>query len=81
MAFIGGIIIGISSTLNLYIYGRITGLSGVFNSVIKADRKAGFYWKYALVTGMLTTTVPIFLVTDYGVWKTENFEIIFFDPP
>ena len=36
-ALVGGTLIAISTSLNLYFYGRITGMSGVFNSLIKLD--------------------------------------------
>ena len=49
----GGLLIGISSTLNLYLYGRITGLSGAFNSLIKYDKNAGFLWKIAFILGLI----------------------------
>ena len=53
-ATIGGILIAISTTLNLLIYGKITGLSGIFNSIIKYDVKAGFFWKYCFFVGLIT---------------------------
>jgi hypothetical protein len=36
-ALIGGTLIAISTSLNLLLYGRITGLSGAFNSIIRFD--------------------------------------------
>ena len=53
-ATIGEILIAISTTLNLLIYGKITGLSGIFNSIIKYDVKAGFFWKYCFFVGLIT---------------------------
>ncbi len=34
-AIIGGIFIGIACTLNYYLYGRIVGMSGLFNTLFK----------------------------------------------
>jgi hypothetical protein len=51
---IGGVLIAISTTLNLLLYGRITGLSGAFNSMIKYDTKAGFDWKTVFFVGLIT---------------------------
>jgi uncharacterized membrane protein YedE/YeeE len=53
-ATIGGVLISISTTLNLLLYGRITGLSGAFNSMIKHDKPAGFDWKTVLMVGLFT---------------------------
>jgi hypothetical protein len=56
-AAIGGALIALSTTLNLLLYGRITGLSGIFNSVIKYDLSAGFVWKTCFFVGLLTIPV------------------------
>jgi hypothetical protein len=53
-AVIGGILIAISATLNLWIYGRVSGLSGIFNSVIKYDKKNGFFYKFCFFVGIIT---------------------------
>ena len=53
-AVIGGSLIAAATSLNLYMYGRITGISGVFNSIVKADFKGGFIWKYCFLLGLLT---------------------------
>ena len=37
-AIIGGSLIALSSTLNLLLYGRVTGISGILTSVIKLDK-------------------------------------------
>ena len=58
-ALIGGVLIAISTTLNLLLFGRITGLSGIFNSVIKYDQKSGFDWKAPFIVGLFT--VPVIL--------------------
>ena len=79
-AFIGGLFIGLSATLNLLFLGRITGLSGMFNSIVKFDWPAGFYWKYAFVTGMITVAVPMrFLAGDDGTYSFGDWDIVLFD--
>jgi len=61
-ALVGGTLIAISTTLNLYFYGRITGLSGIFNSVMRHDLKAGFEWKTTFFLGLLTIPVLAFQI-------------------
>jgi uncharacterized membrane protein YedE/YeeE len=61
-ALIGGLLIALSTTLNLYYYGRITGLSGIFNTIIKHDTKAGFLWKYCFMIGLVTPPVLLYLI-------------------
>ncbi len=56
-ALIGGAFIALASTLNLYHYGRITGLSGMFYTVSTADKSSGLYWKYSFLCGLLTFPV------------------------
>lgn len=53
-ALIGGTAIAICTTLNLFLYGRITGLSGSFNSIIKYDKPAGFDFKTTFFAGLFT---------------------------
>ena len=79
-ATFGGILIGIATTLNLLIYGRITGNSGIFNTLIKLKHDEGLRWKVAFFSGLVASTYLIYLITDKGVWKTSSFDIIFYDP-
>ena len=53
-ALIGGTLIAISTTLNLLLYGRITGLSGSFNTIIRLDKEGGLHWKFVFLTGLIT---------------------------
>ena len=53
-AIIGGSLIALSSTLNLLLYGRVTGISGILTSVIKLDKAQGFYYKYFFIVGLIT---------------------------
>lgn len=65
-AFFGGVLIGISSSLNLFFTGRITGLSGLFFSLIKFDIPGGFYWKYAFFVGLISGALPLYYGSDNG---------------
>lgn len=80
-AFIGGILIGLATTLNLWSYGRITGNSGIFNTLIKFSFKDGFRWKFSFFAGLITSSYIMFLVSDkHGGWHTSSVSITFFDP-
>jgi uncharacterized membrane protein YedE/YeeE len=77
-ALIGGTLISISTTLNLLLYGRITGLSGAFNSMIKYDKPAGFDWKTCFFVALFT--IPAILNQIYGnVIVNGDFKFIMFD--
>jgi uncharacterized membrane protein YedE/YeeE len=54
MACIGGIIIAISSSLNLLLKGRITGISGIFFGIITFN---DIIWRFAFLLGMLFSTI------------------------
>ena len=56
-AALGGAILGIATSLNLKLFLRTTGMSGVFNSLIKYDHSSGFMWKYFVFLGMITVPV------------------------
>jgi hypothetical protein len=77
-ALIGGTLIAITTSLNLLLYGRITGLSGIFNSVIKYDVKAGFEWKLAFMTGLITFPVLMYEIFGAAI-VSGNFYFIMFD--
>jgi uncharacterized protein len=79
-AILGGILIGIATTLNLLTYGRITGNSGIFNTLIKLKHDEGLRWKLSFFSGLVTSSYLIFLITDGGAWHTKSFDIYFFDP-
>lgn len=60
-------------------YGRITGLSGAFNSVVKYDKAAGFEWKAAFMIALMT--IPALLNQIYGnvIVTKEGFTFRMFD--
>ena len=63
-AFIGGCFISLATTLNMLYYGRITGLSGAFNTLVKQDKTGGLYWKTCFFTALLT--FPVLLSVIFG---------------
>jgi uncharacterized membrane protein YedE/YeeE len=76
---LGGVLIALATTLNLLLYGRITGLSGAFNSMIKYDKPAGFEWKTTFFVGLIT--IPAILNQIYGtrIVRDDGFTFIMFD--
>lgn len=74
LALVGGLLIGLSTTLNLYWYGRITGMSGIFNTLIKVDKEAGFQWKFSFFAGLIFIPSLIFYIVGS---KDKN--MVFFD--
>lgn len=79
-ALIGGIIIGLATTINLSLYGRITGNSGIFNALIKFNFKEGFLWKLSFFSGICSAGYLFYICTDKGKWENDSFTIYFFDP-
>lgn len=51
-AIFGGILLSISTSIHLYLKGRITGMSGIFYSIVTFDASS-FYWKLCLFSGMI----------------------------
>ena len=60
LAILGGILIALSTSLNLFIKGRITGMSGIYYSLTTIEIKS-FFWKASLVCGMIFITCIIYL--------------------
>jgi uncharacterized membrane protein YedE/YeeE len=48
---IGGVLIGLSSSLMLWGLGRITGISGIYSSLFSL--KFDNFWKYSFLLGLL----------------------------
>ena len=61
------------------LYGRITGLSGAFNIIIKYDKANGFEWKTLLFVGLIT--VPALLNQIYGnkIVSESGYTFVMFD--
>jgi len=80
LALVGGVIIGLATTINLTTYGRITGNSGIFNTLIKFDMRSGFRWKYSFFSGLIAASYSLFMIMGKsGGWEIKGFNIILFD--
>ena len=78
-ALLGGLLIGISASLNLFLMGRITGLSGIFNSLFWIDIAGGFYWKLAFFSGLISSSMLLYFLSTDGSFTFDNFKITLFD--
>jgi uncharacterized protein len=78
MAVLGGILIGISSTIHLLMMGRVTGFSGIFYSLITFD-KHSFFWKSSLISGVLFAASV--LMVSAGTDKIGNTDSTIYDVP
>jgi len=78
-AVVGGLLIGLSSTLNLRQYGRVTGLSGYFNTVIKGDVQGELQRKYAFLAGLISLPVLLFYIFGTQINFSDTFTQILFD--
>ena len=51
----GGLLIAFASSLNFVAKGRITGISGAVNAIVKRDETGGLLWKESFISGLLVT--------------------------
>jgi uncharacterized membrane protein YedE/YeeE len=63
-AIIGGVLIALATSVNLLLKGRITGMSGIFWSLIHLD-KASFLFKTSTVSGMIFISSLLYILFDY----------------
>jgi hypothetical protein len=63
MAVLGGFLIALSTSLNLLLKGRITGMSGIFYSLVTFD-KSSYFWKTSLVSGMLCAASILYIIFE-----------------
>lgn len=60
LPLIGGLFIGVSSSLMLWGLGRITGISGIYSSVLEVGRQN--LWKYNFILGLLIGGFTMYLL-------------------
>lgn len=80
-ALVGGALIALATTLNLLVMGRITGLSGIFNTLIKVDSEGGFRWKLAFFTGLVGLPYLLFKTVGETIKLSDSATLVMFDPP
>ena len=59
---IGGLLIGLSSTLMLLGLGRVTGISGIYSSFLNPSRE--HIWKYSFILGLIVGGIIMFFTTQ-----------------
>lgn len=74
--FMGGLLISLASSLNLFYKGRITGMSSVFFNLISFDRSK-LHYASAIVAGLLLASTLAWERYGYGSYK----DIYLFDSP
>lgn len=56
---IGGVLIGLSSTIMLGLLGRVTGISGILSSTLSPPNKE-HWWRYSFLIGLILGGVLIY---------------------
>lgn len=78
MAILGGALIALSSIANLYLKGRITGLSGMFYTLITLNTNTGLIWKFSFLSGLLTSMYILYITIGdfiyFGSYKYYIFD-------
>jgi uncharacterized protein len=64
MSLGGGILIGLATTLNLLLLGKLTGMSSMTYTIFTLNFKEGLKTKLCLLFGILTATFPVFYLLD-----------------
>lgn len=60
---IGGLMIGIASTILLIFNGRIAGISGILGEVL-SKKQQGNGWRWAFLAGMLVAPTLFYMVNE-----------------
>ena len=64
MALVGGLLIAIATSFNLYTNGRITGMSGIYYGFVTFDRNS-LYWRTIFIFTMIATTILVWDMTRF----------------
>ncbi|CAG9333156.1 unnamed protein product [Blepharisma stoltei] len=73
-AFLGGFLISISTIINLFAMGRITGLSGILFTISTWNKKEGLIWKISFMIGLIGIIMMFRLGTDKEVSGQKVFD-------
>ena len=80
MAIIGGLLIGLATSINLLLMGRITGMSSIAFSLLRAVVDSSAKWKYSFFTGLVGISYMTYRLcpsgflpgTEYRIFDTEE---------
>lgn len=64
LAAAGGLLIGVATSLHYLVKGRVTGFSGIYYSLITADRQS-FFWKLSLMSAVVLSSSIMFKAYGY----------------
>lgn len=64
VACIGGLLIGLATSLHYIVKGRITGFSGIFYSLITYDENS-FFWKLSLMSAVVFSSSLFYIKYGY----------------
>lgn len=64
LAMIGGLLMGICTSLHLILKGRTTGFSGILYGIFTFDMKS-LFWKIALMMGVTCMSSIFFKIYGY----------------
>ncbi len=75
---LGGILIGLSSSLLLYTFGRIAGISGILSSLISFRMSDNSSWKYFFIIGLIGGgfIMKFFKPSLFNYSVTENVPLV-----
>ncbi|MEM7720914.1 MAG: YeeE/YedE family protein [Pseudomonadota bacterium] len=63
LSLTGGVLIGLSAVLLMWVRGRIFGATGILAGLLLPETSEGFQWRAALVLGMVTAPLVFLLIT------------------
>lgn len=80
-ASIGGLLVGLGTTLQYWLGGRNNGCGGVLDAFSKKWPRDQFEWKYSYFTGMIIVSMVLFWSTGdlRGIKISDEFTLRFFD--
>ncbi len=71
-ALAGGLLIGASASLLLFLNGRIAGISGIFNGIL-IPVKNDVDWRWCFIVSLIAGAFVHSSLTDAAYYQTDNF--------
>lgn len=75
LSLLGGVLIGLSATLLLWLNGRIAGVSGIVHGLVSKPRSDSL-WRIAFLLGLMIAGGITMRLGDLGIHSRQGFPVL-----
>ena len=75
-ALAGGVLIGLSATLLLWLNGRVAGISGIVNGMLGRNARGELAWRVAFLAGLMAAGAVAMRATGQGAGSPASLPLL-----